>query len=69
MLEIVPINTEGRHVVISTISIETSINSMVNTCVSHETAMIGKFISTETCRRELMSEKFRAHCPAELVES
>jgi hypothetical protein len=55
MLEIVPINIEGWHVVISTISIVTPINSMVYTCVSHETALIGDLCNTETCRPELLS--------------
>ena len=40
MLEVVPIEVESRHVVISTVSIVTSINSVVYTCVSDGSVLV-----------------------------
>ena len=62
MLEVVPINTKDRHVVISTISIWTSIKSMVYTCVSDESVLMSDLPNTECCWRELSSEKSSAFC-------
>ena len=56
MLEIVPINIEGWHVVITPISVVTSIKSMVYTCLSDESVLVGDLPNTENRRRELLSE-------------
>jgi hypothetical protein len=47
MLEIVPINIEGWHVVISPISVVTSIKSMVYTCLSDESVLVGDLPNTK----------------------